>query len=114
MHGRFDADDGDVLTAWALEGQGIVQKPLWEVADHLQSGALVPLLLDHPPEPAALSILYPHRRLLPARVKAFADFAVPRFAEEIKRRLDGLTLATLRRAKADPPAKRRAARRARG
>jgi hypothetical protein len=45
-----------------------------------------------------LSVLYPHRRLLPARVKAFADFAVTRFAEEIEKRLAGMTLAALRAA----------------
>lgn len=109
VNGRFDADDGDVLTAWALAGQGIVLKPLWEVAEHLRFGALVPVLLDTPPEPAALSILYPHRRLLPARVKAFADFAVPRFAGAIKAELDGLSLQTLRR---QAPTKRKGRRRA--
>jgi len=45
----------------------------------------------------ALSVLYPHRRLLPARVKAFSDFAVARFSEEIEKQSAGKTLATLRR-----------------
>lgn len=74
--GRFDADDGDVLTGWALAGHGIVMKPLWEVADHLQSGALEVVLKDYPPEPLTLAVLYPHRQLLPAKVRAFADFIV--------------------------------------
>ena len=98
VNGRFDADDGDVLTTWALAGQGIVLKPLWEVAEHLRSGALLPLMLDHAPEPAPLSILYPHRRLLPARVKVFADFAMPRLAAAIEARLEGMSLETLRHA----------------
>jgi len=110
VQGRFDADDGDVLTGWALQGRGIVLKPLWEVAEHLKSGALLPVLLDTPPEPVALSVLYPHRRLLPARVKAFADFAVTRFAEEIETRLAGMTLATLDQAGGKPPKKKAAAR----
>ena len=29
--GKFDADDGDVLTAWALEGAGIANRPHYEV-----------------------------------------------------------------------------------
>ena len=95
LQGDCDADDGDVLTAWALDGRGIVLKPLWEVAEHLKTGRLEPLLLDSPPESVPLSVLYPHRRLLPARVKAFADFAVARFAESIERRLDGLSLERL-------------------
>jgi DNA-binding transcriptional LysR family regulator len=96
VQGRFDADDGDLLTDWALTGQGIALKPLWEVAGHIKAGRLVPLLMDHPPEPVSLSVLYPHRRLLPARVKAFSDFAVTRFAEEIEKRLEGMTLVALR------------------
>ena len=39
--GRYESDDGDVLTDWALSGQGIVMKPRFEVAEHLASGALV-------------------------------------------------------------------------
>ncbi|MGQ9365059.1 LysR family transcriptional regulator [Azospirillum sp. ST 5-10] len=76
--GPIDADDGDVLTAWALAGQGIALKPVWEVAEHLRSGALQVVLPDHPPEPVALAVLYPHRNLLPAKVRAFAEFVVER------------------------------------
>ncbi len=110
VQGRFDADDGDVLTDWALEGRGIVLKPLWEVARHLRSGRLVPVLLDQPPDPVALSILYPHRRLLPARVKAFADFAAPRFTAAIKAELDGLSLKALVQRAAKPVKKKRSRR----
>jgi DNA-binding transcriptional LysR family regulator len=74
--GPFDADDGDVLTAWALAGQGIVLKPRFEVADELSCGRLVPVLEAFPPEPATLAVVYPHRKLLPAKVRAFADFII--------------------------------------
>ena len=74
--GPLDADDGDVLTEWALMGQGIALKPLWEVAAHVRAGRLEPVLPDFPPAPLVLAVLYPHRRLLPAKVKAFADFMV--------------------------------------
>jgi DNA-binding transcriptional LysR family regulator len=81
--GRMDADDGDVLTEWALLGQGIVLKPAFEVAEHLRDGRLSRVLPAFPPEPATLAVVYPHRRLLPAKVKAFADFMI----EEIARRV---------------------------
>ncbi|MDI4658519.1 LysR family transcriptional regulator, partial [Xanthobacter autotrophicus] len=48
--GRLEADDGDVLTVWALEGRGIVVKPRFEVADALAEGRLVPVLQAHPPK----------------------------------------------------------------
>ncbi|MFZ1427025.1 MAG: LysR family transcriptional regulator [Geminicoccaceae bacterium] len=79
--GRLDADDGDMLTEWALLGQGIVMKPAFEVAAYVRDGRLVPVLTDFPPEPVTLAVVYPHRKLLPAKVKAFADFMV----EEIGR-----------------------------
>ena len=83
VRGPFDADDGDVLTEWALLGQGIVLKPAFEVAEHLRAGRLARVLPDHPPEPVTLAVVYPHRRLLPAKVKAFADFMVQEIAAAV-------------------------------
>jgi DNA-binding transcriptional LysR family regulator len=76
ISGRFDADDGDVLTEWALEGEGIVLKPYWEVAEHLREGRLHVVLPHSPPGSVSLMMLYPHRQLLPAKVRAFADFLI--------------------------------------
>ncbi len=78
VRGKFDADDGDVLTQWALQGAGIALKPYWEVADHLRRGELEIVLPDCPPESVSLALLYPHKHLLPARVRLFADFLVER------------------------------------
>ena len=78
VSGAFDADDGDVLTQWALQGAGVALKPYWEVADHLAKGELVPVLNEFPPEPLSLYLLYPHRHLLPAKVKVFSDFVAER------------------------------------
>lgn len=74
VQGNFDADDGDVLSEWALQGAGIVMKPYWEVAEHLRSGALQVVLPEYPPEPVNLVMLYPHRRLVSAKVKTFVEF----------------------------------------
>ena len=48
--GSLESDDGDVLTAWALAGRGIMLKPAFEIAAHLASGALVPVVEDNPPQ----------------------------------------------------------------
>jgi DNA-binding transcriptional LysR family regulator len=76
VSGKFDADDGDVLTTWALDGAGIMMKPYWEVAEHLEAGRLQVVLPNTPPEPVSLVMLYPHRHLLPAKVRVFADFLI--------------------------------------
>jgi DNA-binding transcriptional LysR family regulator len=81
--GPLDADDGDVLTQWALDGLGIILKPLFEVAEHIAAGRLVEVLPDAPPLPVTLGVLYPSRRMLPPRTKSFIDLAV----EEMRRHL---------------------------
>ncbi len=90
--GPLDADDSDVLTQWAVAGHGIVMKPVWEVADHLRAGRLTPILTNFPPVPLTLGVLYPHRRLLPAKVRAFADFMVERVAPMMAEATNGLEL----------------------
>jgi len=83
ISGPFDADDGDVLTQWALDGLGIVLKPAFEVAPLLAEGRLVEVLREAPPQPVTLGLLYPTRRMLPPRTKSFIDLAV----EELRRHL---------------------------
>ena len=96
VRGPLDADDGDVLTEWALKGQGIVMKPVWEIAPHLRNGDLLPILPDFPPEPLTLAVIYPHRRFLSARVRVFADFMIEEGAKAIDACLDGVELAQRR------------------
>ncbi|WP_294923248.1 LysR family transcriptional regulator [uncultured Paracoccus sp.] len=75
VSGRFDADDGDVLTEWALTGQGIANRPRYEIAEHLAAGTLVEVLPEHAPVPAQFGMLTPHRRLQDPKLRLFADFA---------------------------------------
>lgn len=77
VDGSIDADDGDVITQWALDGLGITLKPVFEIAEHLKSGALRPILTSYPPVPVTLGILYPHRQNAPGKVRAFADMLAP-------------------------------------
>ncbi|MCI2393918.1 LysR family transcriptional regulator [Aliiroseovarius sediminis] len=74
--GKFDADDGDVLTDWALDGHGIVNKPRFDVAEHLRDGTLVEVLPDTPPVPTIFGCLYPHKKLQDPKVRLFVDFVV--------------------------------------
>ncbi|AUH34941.1 LysR family transcriptional regulator [Paracoccus tegillarcae] len=76
VSGRFDTDDGDVLTEWALSGQGIANRPAYEVAEHLKAGRLIEILPENRPPPAQFGCLTPHRRLQDPKVRMFADVAV--------------------------------------
>ena len=87
--GPFESDDGDVLTGWALEGRGIVLKPLFEVADHLRSGRLVPVATATPPLPTQLSSLSQHRRLKDPKVRLFTDYMATHIRDELRRATEG-------------------------
>ena len=78
VSGQFDADDGDVLTGWALQGRGIANKPRFEVADHLRDGTLVEVLPDTPPTPSIFGCLFPHKKLLDPKLRHFVEFIVDR------------------------------------
>ncbi|SLN53723.1 HTH-type transcriptional regulator DmlR [Pseudoruegeria aquimaris] len=78
VSGRYDADDSDVLTDWALAGRGIVNKPRFDVAEHLASGRLVEVLPEHRPVPSIFGCLYPHKKLLDPKVRRLVDFVVAR------------------------------------
>ena len=87
VSGPFDADDGDVLTDWAIDGQGIINKPYFEVADYIKNGVLVPILEATPPPSSRLACLYPHRRLQDPKIRLFIDF----MTVKIRERLQNLT-----------------------
>ncbi|KAF0174126.1 MAG: LysR family transcriptional regulator [Rhodobacteraceae bacterium] len=87
--GPFESDDGDVLTGWALDGRGIVMKPVFEVADHLRSGALVPVAVTTPPLPTQLSSLSQHRRLKDPKVKLFTDYMAAHVRDAVRRATEG-------------------------
>jgi len=87
--GPFETDDGDVLTGWALDGRGIVLKPLFEVADHLRSGALVPVATATPPLATHLSSLSQHRRLKDPKVRLFTDYMAGQIREAMRRATTG-------------------------
>ncbi len=82
--GRFESDDGDVLTDWALSGNGIALKPVFEVASYLQSSELVVVGEETPPEPIQMACLFTHRRHQDPKTRLFMDFVSGRIAQAIK------------------------------
>lgn len=83
--GRYESDDGDVLTDWALAGQGIALKPLFEVAEHLEAGRLVTVVRETPPVPVQLACLFTHRRRQDPKTRLFMEFVIERINRLIRR-----------------------------
>ncbi|WP_068112229.1 LysR family transcriptional regulator [Tropicimonas marinistellae] len=84
VSGRYECDDGDVLTDWALAGQGIAMKPIFEIAEHLKSGALVPVATGTPPEPIQMACLFTHRRRQDPKTRLFMEFMIDRISARVR------------------------------
>ncbi|MEX0316588.1 MAG: LysR family transcriptional regulator [Ruegeria sp.] len=84
VSGQFECDDGDVLTDWALSGQGIVLKPVFEIAAHLKSGSLVPVATQTPPVPVQMACLYTHRRHQDPKTRLFMEFMTARIGVSVR------------------------------
>ncbi len=84
VSGRYESDDGDVLTDWALAGHGIAMKPVFEIAEHLRNGALVPVAVATPPEPIQMACLFTHRRRQDPKTRLFMEFMIERIAAMIR------------------------------
>ncbi|MGE0498728.1 MAG: LysR family transcriptional regulator [Ramlibacter sp.] len=80
VEGDRSVDDGAIGREWALAGAGIVYKSGIDIAAHLRSGALVPLLPQWLGQAYALNAILPSNRFLPARVRTLVDFLAARFA----------------------------------
>jgi DNA-binding transcriptional LysR family regulator len=83
VSGDRDANDGDLLRRWAIEGAGVVLKSAWDVADDLQAGRLEAVLVEYCPPDVDLQIVMPPSRQRPRRVAAVADHLT-----QMLRRLD--------------------------
>jgi DNA-binding transcriptional LysR family regulator len=84
VQGRFESDDSDVLTDWALQGAGIALRPVFEIAAHLKSGALVQVAKETPPLPVQMACLYTHRRHQDPKARLFMEFMIERMEGAIK------------------------------
>jgi DNA-binding transcriptional LysR family regulator len=78
---RVIVDDAEVALRLAIAGAGIVRISDIFAGEAVQHGLLVPLLADqHVVEPIPVSAVYPQGRHRMAKVRAFVDFLVERFA----------------------------------
>ena len=80
ISGPMHANNGRFLEALAAEGVGIVREPDFIVGPDVRAGRLKPILREFEPPPLGIYVVYPSRRHLSAKVRAFADFLVERFA----------------------------------
>ena len=68
-------NDADLALQAALEGQGLVQLPNYQVREALRAGLAVTCLDRYAPDDRGHFLCYLSRRQLPKRIRAFIDFA---------------------------------------
>ncbi len=74
--GPVAASDGDVLSALATAGLGLARLIELRVAREVQQGQLVTVLDEYAADPEPIYAVYPSRRHLSVRVKAFLDHVI--------------------------------------
>ena len=78
VQGNFEANSADAVYHAALAGLGVARLSLYLVADDLAAGRLIRLLPRYSHEKADILAVYPTRRHLSPKVRAFVDFLVER------------------------------------
>lgn len=75
MSGALSSNDGTVISDWAVDGLGIMERSEWDVARLIAAGKLVRVLPEWRLEPAPIMALLPTRHGLSSRQRLFLDAA---------------------------------------
>ena len=79
VRGPLSSNDGDCALTWALDGQGILMRSLWDTAPYLRSGRLRPVLPDWSLPPSDIYLVFPSKANMSAKTRVFVDFMLARF-----------------------------------
>ena len=74
IQSKVVSNNGMALLEMTKAGLGISNAPDFFVKDALASGELVEILSEYKQKPLDIYVLYPNRRHLPAKVRAFIEF----------------------------------------
>ncbi|QJR00077.1 LysR family transcriptional regulator [Halomonas sp. PGE1] len=84
--GPLASNDGEVIVGLALDGHGVMLRSWWDVHEWLARGELVELLPGWRGVRADFHAVYPQRRHVPARLRAFVEL----LQQELPRRVAAL------------------------
>ncbi len=73
VRGSVQTNNGELLRALAVAGQGIVFQPGFVLGDEIASGNLVQILEGYEPLQRTVFAIYPSGRFVPAKVRAFTE-----------------------------------------
>ncbi|ACI52399.1 transcriptional regulator, LysR family [Gluconacetobacter diazotrophicus PA1 5] len=84
LPGRVTVNSAEAQIACCLAGLGLIQVPAYDVRPHLDAGTLVEVLPDWRAAPLPMSVLYPHRKHVAHRVRAFIDWLADLLAPHLQ------------------------------
>ncbi|MBB4006772.1 LysR family transcriptional regulator [Allorhizobium taibaishanense] len=74
ISGPLEVNSPQTTLRGALSGLGVAMLPDFVAKRYLESGELISLFEDYMPSGSGIYAVYPHRRYLPAKVRALVDF----------------------------------------
>ena len=80
--GNISANSGEMLRAAALNGAGLAAIPTFLVGEDLKTGRLRTVLNDFLLQPSSVFAIYPSRKYLAPKVRAFIDFLGEKFGPD--------------------------------
>jgi DNA-binding transcriptional LysR family regulator len=84
VRSRFTVTTAEAALDAAIAGAGITRLLSYQAAAAVLDGRLVIVLRDHEVDPSPVSLVYPSGRLVPLKLRAFLDFAVPRLKTRLQ------------------------------
>ena len=75
---RLTVNTAEAALDAVMAGAGLTRVMSYQAAEAVRDGRVVMALRDYAPEPNPISLVYPSGRLVPLKLRAFLDFAVPR------------------------------------
>jgi DNA-binding transcriptional LysR family regulator len=81
LSGNLTTTSRETLLGAAIAGLGLWLAPPFVISHQLASGALVPLLPDYQAPEFEVAAVYPHRRHMTAKLRAFIDMLVDALAD---------------------------------
>lgn len=82
VSGSVQSDNSEFLMEMAAQGQGVFSTPCYIARPHLEAGRVVRVLPEYESETLPIYAVYPNRKHLSAKVRAFTGF----FAEWMRER----------------------------
>ncbi|WP_444957549.1 LysR family transcriptional regulator [Microbulbifer sp. ZKSA002] len=79
VKGNYQVNNSEALREALLQGVGIGRLPTFVAGPDIEAGKLIPLFEEYQMPAKSIYAVFPERKFMPAKVRAFIDFAIEYF-----------------------------------